>query len=414
MIEKMNLEKDKNYLFVTPYRTEIDRIVEKCGFKTPELKNKFHTRLDDLHDLLESSENIVMTHALFLLANKKTEKLILDGDYVLILDESLEVLHDYNQDMKKNTGKIMDKDDPDFLIRHGFIHVDEKYNVKWVNEEENSKSAFHYSEVKRLADRGMLRYINGKFYWEYPPDIFQWFSKIYVLTYLFENTVLDCYFKVHNMSYTKVSAKVFDDGFALCNYSDSVEQRKEFATLINIYEGEYNDLGMKPNSFSINWLRKCSPDRIETIKKAMRNYKNSVKASNESVMWTTTKQFGIYKKFESAKGFKLTRRLKSKEKSLPEKELNKLKQFVPCNIRATNDYSNRTVLMYMLDYRLPPDYANYFSAQGYNLNMDQISLSVLIQWIWRSAIRNGQPISVFIPSRRMRNLLREWLLLPAA
>lgn len=33
----------------------------------------------------------------------------------------------------------------------------------------------------------------------------------------------------------------------------------------------------------------------------------------------------------------------------------------------------------------------------------------MIQWIWRSAIRNGEEISLYLPSKRMRDLLTEWI-----
>jgi len=36
-------------------------------------------------------------------------------------------------------------------------------------------------------------------------------------------------------------------------------------------------------------------------------------------------------------------------------------------------------------------------------------LSELIQWVWRSAIRDGNSINIYIPSSRMRNLFIEWL-----
>jgi hypothetical protein len=37
------------------------------------------------------------------------------------------------------------------------------------------------------------------------------------------------------------------------------------------------------------------------------------------------------------------------------------------------------------------------------------ALCEMIQWIWRSGIRRGDPIHVFVPSKRMRNLLKIWL-----
>ncbi|MER1292416.1 hypothetical protein NQS36_16760, partial [Bacillus sp. C1(2022)] len=53
---------------------------------------------------------------------------------------------------------------------------------------------------------------------------------------------------------------------------------------------------------------------------------------------------------------------------------------------------------------------NYFKEK-YNVSIDQdaFALSELLQWIWRSAIRNGEEITLFIPSLRMRKLLIDWL-----
>lgn len=33
----------------------------------------------------------------------------------------------------------------------------------------------------------------------------------------------------------------------------------------------------------------------------------------------------------------------------------------------------------------------------------------MVQFIWRSRIRNNEPIHVYIPSARMRNLFIRWL-----
>ncbi len=37
------------------------------------------------------------------------------------------------------------------------------------------------------------------------------------------------------------------------------------------------------------------------------------------------------------------------------------------------------------------------------------ALSILVQWIFRSAIRNGREIWVYVPSARMRYLLTRWI-----
>ena len=43
------------------------------------------------------------------------------------------------------------------------------------------------------------------------------------------------------------------------------------------------------------------------------------------------------------------------------------------------------------------------------LNEDLWSLGELIQLIWRGCIRKDKPMNVYIPSKRMRSLLINWL-----
>ena len=37
------------------------------------------------------------------------------------------------------------------------------------------------------------------------------------------------------------------------------------------------------------------------------------------------------------------------------------------------------------------------------------ALGALLQWAWRSQIRNAKPIDIYIPSERMRELLYNWI-----
>jgi len=40
---------------------------------------------------------------------------------------------------------------------------------------------------------------------------------------------------------------------------------------------------------------------------------------------------------------------------------------------------------------------------------DEAALSTMVQWIWRSAIRDGEEVWIYIPSKRMRSLLIAWI-----
>ncbi len=51
----------------------------------------------------------------------------------------------------------------------------------------------------------------------------------------------------------------------------------------------------------------------------------------------------------------------------------------------------------------------FFTSKGVKVKENMYALSELIQWIWRSRIRDGQPINLYIPSKRMRTLLKDYL-----
>lgn len=56
-----------------------------------------------------------------------------------------------------------------------------------------------------------------------------------------------------------------------------------------------------------------------------------------------------------------------------------------------------------------PLFKNYLENDNFQFNEDDYALSALLQWIWRSAIRNGKKVTIYIPAPRMRQLLTDWL-----
>lgn len=84
------------------------------------------------------------------------------------------------------------------------------------------------------------------------------------------------------------------------------------------------------------------------------------------------------------------------------------KGFVPCNSKGTNDFRNRSALAYLINLYPPKDIVNFFAGYGVEVNQDLYALSELLQWIWRSRIRDGRTITLYLPSLRMRELLYDW------
>jgi len=56
-----------------------------------------------------------------------------------------------------------------------------------------------------------------------------------------------------------------------------------------------------------------------------------------------------------------------------------------------------------------PNILKFFRSRNIELDRDAYALSEMLQWIWRSAIRDDKPITLYIPSRRMRTLLIDWI-----
>ena len=56
-----------------------------------------------------------------------------------------------------------------------------------------------------------------------------------------------------------------------------------------------------------------------------------------------------------------------------------------------------------------PNVMKFFASRGIEIDQDAFALSEMLQWIWRSAIRDDRPINLYVPSSRMRELLIDWI-----
>jgi hypothetical protein len=87
--------------------------------------------------------------------------------------------------------------------------------------------------------------------------------------------------------------------------------------------------------------------------------------------------------------------------------------FLYCGARATNNYAHKSVVVHAYNRYVNLVVKSYLQDYGRELNAipddDQYALSELIQWLWRTRIRNDQPIDAYILSERMENLLKDWL-----
>jgi len=392
----MYKEKNQKFIYVTPYLDEIDRLLYlkdddgvpvvsddgydigtkwyyNRGFREP--KHLGEGKLNNLHRLLDEGRNIATTHALLKMCTDETLELIQEGGYNLILDEALDIV-----DIIDNL-KIKDYE---MMINSNNIRVNENKLISWIDPTYDGE----FIEFRRKCENGTMVEIKKSnrlqlLVWNFNFKSLNVFKKIYILTYLFDASFIRYYFDIHNISYRKWCI----EDRVLIDYGQKKPYGKDdLKRLINIYDGKLNNIGDRRTALSVNWYRNYSKKRV-LIRNNINNYfKNIIGVKSGDALWTT---FKSSQKALSYKGYKSS--------------------FAPCNTRATNEYRDKIALAYCVNRFLSPDYEKYFMRHDIVLDQDMFALSEMIQWIWRSAIRDGKPINIYIPSKRMRTLLIDWL-----
>lgn len=380
-INKMQKSSNYNYVYITPYLSEIQRI------KTSITNKKFYEpvnigngKLDSLHDLLLKNKNIASTHALFKTANEDTKALLNANNYILILDEVMDVIEQVP----------LKKDDLKLLLENELISIDYDNNnlVKW--NPNKIEVSTQYDRIKQMILNENVYMVNNTLLmWTFPVEIFKAFKKVYVLTYLFKGQIQRYYYDLYKLDYEYKSIHKVDNDYVLGEYIEKYDM-SSIRNRINILDDKINIIGDNEYALSSSWYDKDKNKLLITqLKNNTLNYfVHKIKGKSKDNMWTTYKK---QKSKLSGKGYS--------------------RGFVSLTARATNDYADKYNLAYLSNVFLNPIVKQFFVDRGVQVEENVYALSELVQWIYRSRIRKGndESINIYIPSSRMRRLLENWL-----
>ena len=208
-IQHINREKFDNFLYITPFLDEVERIIENTDREFKQPINKGNGKLGAINEMLACQDDIASTHELFKHLDEESRENIKKGHYTLILDEVLNVVEPYDN---------IRNDDMKLLKDSGCVTVDEDGFVVWNKEKLNYDTK--YNDIKILADNRSLIYINQKLLlWRYPPEIFELFDKVYILTYLFEASILKNYFNLYKIDFEQKSISEISAGMGFSSYT---------------------------------------------------------------------------------------------------------------------------------------------------------------------------------------------------
>ena len=163
--------------------------------------------------------------------------------------------------------------------------------------------------------------------------------------------------------------------------------REQLRALITVYEGKLNDVGNEKGALSQTKLRNYDADTLKRIRdntsNFFRRYADNAKAAD--VYISTLKEV---EPSLSPRGYKGC--------------------FIAHNARATNEYADRRAVAYLLNRYMNRNKLTFFQENGEKVEEELYAVSELVQWIFRSRIRKGEPIHAYIPASRMREVLEKW------
>lgn len=375
-IEYVNRNREKfRFLYVTPYLSEVERIRSHCNFQVTDSDEG--TKLSQLKELLEKGESVAITHALFLRMSRDVLELVDEGEYHLIIDESLPVIQSIP----------ITKADRDLLINQ-MVDVGADGLISW--RDEYYRGVF--DKYKELASTNFLYYCGGILYEVMRPSRLSSFKKVTLMTYLFDGQIQKAYLDYFDFTYQMVGVLQTEVGFVFSDKPDNPPPL-DLLHLITIVDTlKMNQLGVTKTALSKSWFRNRKKDHqdISLLKKSLQTFFNQyANRKAKSRIWTTFKEnhrwlLGDNNRYATS--------------------------FVPLNTRATNAFKEADAVAYLVNRFPDPNLVRFFATKGVEIDQDLFALSEMVQFIWRSAIRDNKPITLYIPSKRMRSLLLAWMI----
>lgn len=386
------------FIYVTPFLEEIDRVFERCKqeniyvyipkCKKDENSKELLSKSKNVYKAMQEGKNIVMTHKLFEYITIDWCEEIERQDYDLYLDEVPNIFS-YNTLSSKDWNLLLSNN----MIKLGTYLKDCKYQeVNWIDIDyldSKDKTEGLYEHFINKCIFGQVLKKGNLYIYALPMHIFFMVRRCYILTYMFEGQYLAGLLKLYSISYTLKSVYKPNSKYFLIPYNiqDTIKDFKNIYPKIHLYEGSLNSENKKEYSLTYTYLNNKSKEtEIKKLKANVLNYITHIyPCKAEHILWTTLKD---KKEFLKGKGY--------------------TKEFLSLNARSTNKYKDKTVLIYLYNKYINPVYEDLFNAIGGHIGVrsqldeELYALSELVQWIFRSAIREKKDIYLYLPSYRMR------------
>lgn len=390
-IAYINKHPEKRFLYITPYLDEATRIKDGCkdaDFVEPSDKLPQYNFSKSSHTLalIDEGRNISSTHQALLYYTPETIQKLKEMGYVIIIDEEVSVLQ---------KAKKISREDMILAEDAGYIEEFAPDEYRLTDRGKTYRKGNLSHMFRLMASRGLIQMSKGEnknpdvYFWLFSKELFEEVEDVIVLTYLFGGSEMEMFLTIYDIPYEFIGIhRTPTGGYEFASKPEYVPKYVgHLKEMIHIEQSEkLNEIGKIRTALSDNWY-KTHPDEVEQLRKHICNF-----FRNRQGGTVADRMCGTYKNHWGkirSKGY--------------------WNSNVVFSQKSSNAYSDRSVLAYPVNLFANGNIVNYYAKHGMKFDNDRYALSIMVQWIWRSTIRNGNPISIYIPSKRMRNLLINWI-----
>lgn len=393
IIEWMDNNPQKSYIYVSPLLSEVEeggRVHESLKNVSLEIPSTEEgTKARSLLNMLEAGDSIACTHSLYLSMSEEHFKQMSLSDYTVIIDEEINVIGGFYR---------YSRSDLQWLLENSSIAINPVDGmVSWVGSKEKIEQSHKYYDFTKYCDSKSLyctKRSEVMMVSQLPVRLFECAKEVVVLTYMFDGNILDCFLKLKGFDVEKFS-----------EITPDIADNKKIASLLTVVPPTRK---MMDYSLSSTWFSEANGDMLNDVSNYIRNVARSKGFTKQDVLWTVPKERAVRGKVKSKN---LVRPVGYTVYDAKDKDGKDIKK--PCwlaaQTRATNDYSEKKLMVHCYNRRPLVPVSSYLQDYGHPVDLKVFATSELLQWAWRGCIRKGEPMTLAIGSKRMHNYFMEWL-----
>ena len=408
-----DLKHERFIIFVSTIKERDERFLRKLNAKRPEEPPYNRSILE----LIRRGENIVVTQSLYGFFNEDTIKAFHQSPYpyTAYFDEIPPLFRDVvGSRQKKDGGSIARFGTADVLLMQQEGIVTRKgdqlvYNLQ--SEYGRQRSAYKAFDAIKNLSRSCNLYPYGEKNGRFTSiiafmkrELFACFSQCWFFSYLTKDSMLSRYCAMNGiaMEYYHVEG----ERIRLIRRNPKGEYRETYPKgierLVILEEDRFN----MDASLTKEWYKAAKKGKNEEgLKKLKGCFRSAYTFMKQHGVRSDTFMFTTFTAYQDL--------LDGDGRHYPT-----LKRFLPCNAKATNDYSDCTGVAYLCNRFFDVNCANFLARRAKEtgdprliFDNDNYALTELLQFIWRSNVRvadSDKLVYVWVPNKRMRKLLRDF------